>query len=278
MASVHERQGNGGLGWKNEGVREKLTGGGLHRWLDVEWRRRSDDDDPAYQAKSCDRAQKASFLDTHPTAFFWPRSLWNAVRTPTIAHSRLILPLDRIVQHDSKRNARTKHTERERERERETGGDRSIPDRSMGERYNRSTNDGYTRCPHLVGRDPCRGRRWSAPVSGIYLLLAGARALLPRLPFIPPLRPAGEFSTLTLLQARHDAILQAVPDQPGSIDILVFDSIRCARCCPPQFSGETHFRPSPPAFQSPIPEDPTFPWGFFDFFFYVSVTSYSWLN
>ena len=160
MASVHERQGNGGLGWKNEGVREKLTGGGLHRWLDVEWRRRSDDDDPAYQAKSCDRAQKASFLDTHPTAFFWPRSLWNAVRTPTIAHSRLILPLDRIVQHDSKRNARTKHRERERERERETGGDRSIPDRSMGERYNRSTNDGYTRCPHLVGS---LGRSRSVP-------------------------------------------------------------------------------------------------------------------
>ena len=125
----------------------------------------------------------------------------------------------------------------------------------------------HTWSVHLVGRDPCRGRRWSAPVSGIYLLLAGARALLPRLPFIPPLRPAGEFSTLTLLQARHDAILQAVPDQPGSIDILVFDSIRCARCCPPQFSGETHFRPSPPAFQSSIPEDPTFPWGFFDFFF-----------
>lgn len=108
-------------------------------------------------------------------------------------------------------------------------GRRSIDLRSInGQAINRSTNEIYTVSTwsvHLVGRDPCRGRRWSAPVSGIYLLLAGARALLPRLPFIPPLRPAGEFSTLTLLQARHDAILQAVPDQPGSIDILVFDSI-----------------------------------------------------
>lgn len=122
-------------------------------------------------------------------------------------------------------------------------GRRSIDLWSInGQPINRSTNEVYTVSTwsvHLVGRDPCRGRRWSAPVSGIYLLLAGARALLPRLPFIPPLRPAGEFSTLTLLQARHDAILQAVPDQPGSIDILVFDSIWCARGWPVRFQGKS---------------------------------------
>lgn len=160
-------------------------------------------------------------------------------------------------------------------------GRRSIDLRSInGQAINRSTNEIYTVSTwsvHLVGRDPCRGRRWSAPVSGIYLLLAGARALLPRLPFIPPLRPAGEFSTLTLLQARHDAILQAVPDQPGSIDILVFDSIWCARCCPLQFSGETHFRPSPLPFQSSIREDRSYVSTRFLRFFYVLV-SYLWLN
>lgn len=50
-------------------------------------------------------------------------------------------------------------------------------------------------------------------------------ALLPRLPFIPPLRPAGEFSTLTLLQARY-AILQAVPGKLHDIDAFDSPSIR----------------------------------------------------